>query len=103
MRETQQITLEQCCPVVVLCKDLHSARFLAKHVSRLLSTLSAHLARCEATSSSGSVALSGRPCATDGATDAAIVAVTQADPFSSPRWKQALLELTRSQAAIDTR
>jgi hypothetical protein len=102
-RETQRTISEQRSLVIALCKDRHSVRFLAKHASRLLHTLSAHLARCDATSSNGSGARSGRPRATDGATDGAIVALTQADPFSSPRRTQALLELTRSQAAIDTR
>jgi hypothetical protein len=102
-RETQRITSEQRFPIIVLCKDRHSARFIAKHASRLLHTPSANLARCNAASSSGSGARSGRPRATAGATDAAIVAVSQADPFSSLRRTQALPELTRSQAAIDTR
>ena len=87
----------------MLCKDRHRARFITKHASRLLHTPSANLARCDAASSSGSGARSCRPRATAGATDATIVAVSQADLFSSLRRTQALPELTRSQADIDTR
>jgi transposase len=103
VRKTQRTTPEQRAAVVALSQDGRSQRYIAKHVHMTRATVSAILSRFEATGSTGSGARSGRPRVTDKASDAAIVATSQADPHRTPRNIRALLDLNCSVDTIDRR
>lgn len=103
VREKQRTTAEQRDAVVALHKDGRSARYIAKHIGVARNTVSAILARYIATGSTGSGKRSGRPRATDSATDAAIVAASQASPFDTPRKIRAELDIDCSLDTIDRR
>jgi transposase len=103
VREGQRTSDEQRSAVVALHKAGMSARKIAKHVGMSRNTVHAILARWRATGSPGSGSRSGRPTATDSATDAAIVQTATDSPFLTPRLIKRQLELTCSPDTIDRR
>jgi transposase len=89
--------------VVVLSRDGRNKVYIARHLDINRKSVTAILARYEATGRVGSGGRTGRPRATDEETDHNIVLTAHVDKFTSPRQVRRKLDLDVSPRTVDRR